>query len=377
MKITFVLPYAGLAGGIRVVAIYAERLRQRGHQVFIVSMPWPEMPFRHKVKRFLKGEGWPEKMSSDSHLDGLNIPCKVLDKWRPVVDADVPDADVVVATWWETAEWVASLSESKGAKAYFIQHYEAHDGQPKQRVDATWTLPLHKITISRWLADLATKRFGDQHVSLVLNSVDTDQFYAPSRGKQPFPTVGMLYSSKKWKGSDIALKAYTKVAQEIPNLRLIAFGEEKLLTHLSILDSNNYFQRPDQSFIRNIYAQCDVWLSSSWSEGFCLPPLEAMACHCPVVSTDVGGLSDFVSNGQEGYLVPPGNVDELARRLIEVLSYSESRWQTMSEAAYLSATRYSWDDATDLFEDALHFAITKQKKSDVAQSGRTYANHEV
>lgn len=375
MKITFVLPHAGLAGGIRVVAIYAERLRQRGHQIYIVSMPWPEMPFRRKVKRFLKGEGWPEKKSSASHFDGLQIPHKVLDKWRPVVDADVPDADVIVATWWETAEWVANLSASKGAKAYFIQHYEAHDGQSKQRVDATWKLPLHKITISKWLSDLATKRFADEHVSLVLNSVDTHQFYASPRGKQFLPTVGMLYSSKKWKGCDIALRAYTKAARKIPNLRLIAFGEGQVLPHLPVPEGTSYFQQPDQDIIRQIYSQCDVWLSSSWTEGFCLPPLEAMACHCPVVSTDVGGLSDFISNSKEGYLVPPGNVDELASRLVEILSYSEVRWRTMSKAAYLSATHYSWDDATDLFEAALQIAIAKGKQSHLVLSKRSTASY--
>lgn len=358
MKITFVLPYAGLVGGIRMVTTYAKRLQQRGHQVFVVSMPWPDMPLRRKAKRFLNGEGWPEKIFLASHLDELNIPNTVLDKWRPVVDADVPDADVIVATWWETAEWVANLSKSKGAKAYFIQHYEVHDGQPKHRVDATWTLPLHKITISRWLADIATKRFDDQHVSLVLNNVDTDQFYAPPRGKQPFPTVGMCYSSQTWKGCDMAFQVLGKAAQEIPNLRLIAFGERKLLPHLPIAEGNHYFRQPDQDVIKHIYTQCDVWLSSSWSEGLCL---EAMACYCPVVSTDVDGLSDLIENGKEGYLVPPGDGDELAERLIEVLSYSDFCWRTMSKAARSSAMDYSWDKATDLFEAALHTAIASEK----------------
>jgi hypothetical protein len=39
MRIIFVLPYAGLQGGIRVIAIYAERLRRRGHTVTIISHP--------------------------------------------------------------------------------------------------------------------------------------------------------------------------------------------------------------------------------------------------------------------------------------------------------------------------------------------------
>ena len=39
MRITFVLPYAGLQGGVRVVSIYADRLRKRGHRVTVISSP--------------------------------------------------------------------------------------------------------------------------------------------------------------------------------------------------------------------------------------------------------------------------------------------------------------------------------------------------
>ena len=58
-----------------------------------------------------------------SHFDYVGVPVHVLDRYRPVMDCDVPDGDVVIATWWETAEWVVELSSRKGAKAYFIQHY--------------------------------------------------------------------------------------------------------------------------------------------------------------------------------------------------------------------------------------------------------------
>ena len=115
MKITFVLPYAGLAGGVRVAAIYADRLGKRGHQVYVVSTPARAPLLKQKVKSLLKGDGWPATPDQGpSHLDGLAVPWKVLDHYRPVTDADVPDADVVVATWWETAEWVSKLSPSKG-----------------------------------------------------------------------------------------------------------------------------------------------------------------------------------------------------------------------------------------------------------------------
>jgi glycosyltransferase involved in cell wall biosynthesis len=102
-----------------------------------------------------------------------------------------------------------------------------------------------------------------------------------------------------------------------------------------------------------------------------------MACHCPVVSTDVGGLSDFIRNGKEGYLVSSGNVDELARRLIEVLSFSELRWRKMSDAAYLATTQYSWDDATDLFEEALHVGIARWKRGELRQAEETAEDYRI
>src|SRR5665811_1910895 len=125
MRITFVLPTVDMSGGIRVVAIYAKVLTARGHEVILVSPPPQEVRFRNKVKSFLKRNGWPNTVRAfPSHLDGSGLDHRILDRWRPVTDDDVPDADVVIATWWETSEWVSALAPDKGAKVYFIQHHE-------------------------------------------------------------------------------------------------------------------------------------------------------------------------------------------------------------------------------------------------------------
>ena len=105
---------------------------------------------------------------------------RVINPFRPVTDSDLPDADVVVATWWETAEWVARLSPSKGAKAQLIQQMESNfPYQPVDRVEATWRLPLQKIVVSQWLADLARDRFGDPTSVIVPNGIDLNLFCAP------------------------------------------------------------------------------------------------------------------------------------------------------------------------------------------------------
>ncbi|MGQ4650681.1 glycosyltransferase [Lyngbya aestuarii] len=369
MKITFVLPHASMAGGVRVVAIYAEHLKRRGHEVCVVSTPRTPLKVKEKFKSLLKGNGWPtDPKPGPSHLDNVDVPHKIIDHLPPVVENDLPDADLVVATWWTTAEWVASLSEAKGAKAYFIQHHEVFDYLPKDRVEATYSLPLHKITISKWLLDLMQNRYGDSHVSLIPNSVDTKQFYAPPRGKQSMPTVGMLYSPIYWKGCDISLKAFALAAQEIPNLRLVAFGNNSPSPDLPLPKGTEYVQQPQQNRIKDIYASCDVWLCGSRSEGFHLPPLEAMACRCPVLSTQVGGPVDIIENGVNGYLVPIEDHNALAKHLVKVLSLSDAEWQAMSNAAYATATRYTWDDATDLFEAALHTTVERTQRGDFSSA---------
>ena len=127
-----------------------------------------------------------------SHLDGSGLDHHVLDRWRPVTDVDVPDGDVVIATWWETAEWVNALSPNKGAKVYFIQHHEIFPYLPVERCEATYRMPLHKIVVARWLQQVMSTRYGDEIVDVVPNSVDRTQFFAADRGKQSTPTVGVL-----------------------------------------------------------------------------------------------------------------------------------------------------------------------------------------
>ncbi len=88
-----------------------------------------------------------------------------------------------------------------------------------------------------------------------------------------------------------------------------------------------------------------------------------MACRCPVVSTQVGGPIDIVTDGVNGYLVPVGDVASLAERLVHVLTLPGSTWKEMSDAAYATATSYTWDDATKLFEAALLTAINREQDS--------------
>jgi glycosyltransferase involved in cell wall biosynthesis len=363
MKITFIIPRADTSGGVRVVSIYAKRLMERGHGVVVVSRPHRKATLRERLRAKLSGRPLPYAARKvPSLLDGLGLDHRQIDSHRPITADDVPDADMVIATWWETAEWVANYPESKGAKAYFLQHYEVHDQLPADRVDATWRLPMHKIVIANWLADLSRDKFGDGDYSLVANSVDTGQFHAPPRGKQAAPTMGLMYSHVHFKGCDISLKAFELAAKKVPGLKLVAFGNRAPTAQLPLPAGAEFVCQPAQDAIKNIYARADAWLFASRSEGFGLPILEAMACRTPVIATPAGAAPELVSPGG-GILVAPEDPAAMARAIEDVCQIDSPAWRAMSDKAYATATGYTWDDATVLFEAAL---VRAKEKSTVA-----------
>lgn len=353
MKITFVMPVILQNGGCRVVAIYAEKLLAMGHDVKVVSRRPEEQGLARQTVQKLRGKTTRIDPQRTAYFDGLGdrhiqIPWKV-----PLEASDIPDSDVIVATWWRTAFEVAALPPEKGAKAYFIQHHEVHSHLPWDLSGGSYWLPLNKITIADWLVDTMANLYNDPGVPKVENSVDTDQFDAPPRQRNTVPTVGLLYSKTPFKGVEVSLKALNIARARFPDLRLVAFGASDPGDDLPLPEGAEFHKLPAQDAIRDIYAKCDVWLCGSWAEGFHLPPLEAMACRCPVVATRVGGTVEAVTEGVNGYLVETGDSEALGARLIDVLSKSPEDWRAMSDAAHARAHRYTWDDAARLFEAEL------------------------
>ena len=354
MRITFLTPYASTAGGIRVTAIYAQKLHERGHEVTVVSQSRPQPSWSRRIVGKLrnpgkKAGGKPPTLQLDFLVDRHII----LDGLHPSKLADLPDADAVIGTWWETAFSVAALPASKGRKFYFIQHHEVHKHLPSHISGGSYYLPLKKITISQWLVDTMAALYGDTDTDLVENSVDMDMFHAPERDRQTRPTVGLLYARGPFKGLDISIKAIARAKERVPGLQVVAFGTPDLHPDLPLPADTVYHKQPAQSKIRDIFDSCDVWLCGSRAEGFHLPPSEAMACGCPVVSTRIGGAVEIVTEGINGYIVDVEDSAALGDRLADVLMLPNDQWKAMSDAAFTRARSYTWDDATDKFEKIL------------------------
>lgn len=352
MKITFLTYMAAQNGGCRVVAIYAQKLLEAGHDVHIISRKPPQQSLPRRILGRVRGR---RSVPKDHTLlfDALG-PRHILLPWKePLEAADLPDADVLIATHWRTAFEVAAMPAEKGKKVYFIQHHEVHGHFAKDITRGTYFLPLKKITIADWLVDTMAQEYGDTDVVKIENSVDTDLFNAPVRARNTRPRIGLMYSTTPFKGTDISIKAIKIARKTIPDLEVLAFGAEPVAKHLPLPEGATYHYLPAQDNIPDLYVSCDAWLFGSRLEGFGLPLLEAMACRTPVVATSAGAAPDLIDDDKNGCLVPLEDPEAMAAGLVGLLKKSPEEWRAMSNAAHKRVNSYTWDNAAKAFEAAL------------------------
>ena len=361
LRVTFLLKRADLSGGCRVVRIYAEALAARGHSVRIVSCPDPPERLRSRVKRALTGGGLAARPRTvENQIDGSTVPHAVVRGHQGPEPGELPDADVLIATWWETAEWVHRMPERKGRPLFFVQHDERvfSEASPEQRqkVEQAWRLGMPAVVVAAWIGEEMRKHgVPADRIALVPNAVDAERFRAEPRGKQPEPTVGLMLAWVHFKGVDVAIEAIRIARETLPGLRVKAFGHaDPKDCVLEAPAGMQYRRQPPQDQIREVYAGCDAWLFASRCEGFGLPILEAMACRTPVIGTPAGAAPELLGPRADGppagVLVPMEDPRAMAEAILRVVGMPDPEWRALSGRAHEVATGYTWEQASDLFE---------------------------
>ena len=118
---------------------------------------------------------------------------------------------------------------------------------------------------------------------------------------------------------------------------------------------------------RQAFEAAGCFVLPSKAEGLPMAMLEAMACGLPVIATSVGGIPEAVTDGQEGYLVPPQDVDTLADRMSRLATDAGLREQMGRKARKRVVTEFSLGEACDRILDVYQSIL----RSDLDQSPRT------
>jgi N-acetyl-alpha-D-glucosaminyl L-malate synthase BshA len=159
------------------------------------------------------------------------------------------------------------------------------------------------------------------------------------------------------------IRIFHKVQQEIPSkLVLVGDGPDKekadlLARELGIKDKILFMGKSDE--IRKILCLTDLFLLPSETESFGLAALEAMAEHTPVISSNTGGLSEVNMHGVTGFLSNVGDIDDMAKNAIYLLS-DETRLEKFKQQAFDSAHQFSIEAILPKYESLYKRVIKKE-----------------
>jgi len=337
VKITFLSPHLRVAGGVRAVLTYADRLAARGHHVTVL------------VAARSAARAWWRNRLGEAPDWMPNLRARV--SWVSDWDAKrLPDGDALIATAWRSAAPVTAAPARCGRKFYFVQHYESLYHGAAARVDATYRLPLRKIVISTWLAEIMASRF-DSPAEVIVTPVDPALFHpVPTEPDDRRLRVLMLHHEYEWKGVADGIEAFMRAKARHPDLRLVGFG---LKPPRRELPYDEFFEDLPQTRLAWLYSRCPIYCCPSWDEGLGMPPMEAMACGAALCTYDNGGCRDYVIDGRTAIVAPRRDVSALADALSRLAEDPDLRARLSRQGQELIATRFDWERATTRLEALL------------------------
>lgn len=209
--------------------------------------------------------------------------------------------------------------------------------------------------------------FPEENFTIVSNAITQEDFPMKVGKKDSKPNVTYFGRLKKYKSVDHLFHAFSKVVQQLPDAQLNIMGSGdfreylvKLSVELNIEKNTTFhgFVSEDDKKILLSKAHCVV--NTSMKEGWGITNIEANACGSLVISSDVPGLRDSVSDGESGLLYDYGDTDQLAEQLLKVLTDDKLR-SDLSEGAVSWAKKFSWDDSANLMINAMEKIINSFK----------------
>ncbi len=341
--------YPAPIGGFKVVYEYANFLVKKNHLVSIVhslTLKQTKMPKNPlKIIRRLGGK-------LISYINRNNIDWFSLDKRinmiyiNEPIEKNVPDADIIIATAWQTADYINEYSKKKGKKYYIIMDFPPFMGS-KNDIYRTWNYDMFKITISSWIYDLVCKITNSKKLVNNTIGVPNNIFKKINDLKNEPNMVLAMYSSGKYKGVDDLIKAFKIAKKKNPKLNFNLFGKEKKPRWIPDWITYNYkLKEKDLVVLMNMSG---IFVSSSIIEGFGLPAAEASLCGCAIATTDSGGNRDYAIHNKTALVSKVNDPKTLASNILYLNSDEELRNRLINNGIKVIKA-LNWENAGKKFE---------------------------
>ncbi len=357
MKLCFVLPGSSPypSGGVKIIYEHANRLAAKGHDVTVVHAAFVRKgDWRQRARgmaSFVLNRIGIMQWRPDRWF---SVDSRVKMIWAPSLDKHwIPASDAVIASAWQTAEWVREYPAEAGRKFYFMQDYERYmEAGPdlRKRIAATYTADFCTIIISPACRGVVEANSNSTCYE-VPNGLDFDKLNfsmdiaAPERDMIGFPT-----RPEGLKATEDAVAAIEAVRSiHGAKLKVWSFGGKR---PAYMPDWVQYHQRPDDKQLCELYNRTAIFVVPSLHEGWGLPGCEAMACGAALVSTDNGGVRAYAEDGRTAIICPPADRAALASAILSLLDDRELRLKT-ARAGFEHVRQFTWESASQKLERCL------------------------
>ncbi len=235
-----------------------------------------------------------------------------------------------------------------GVPGIITSEHSMHVDGPLRNAVNRWTAHLScRITcVSRAVYDhmAGEVRVPEGLLQVIYNGVDLERF-APAEDRRALrrdlglpveaPIVGAIARHTEEKRLDRFIEAARLIAQQRPDAQFLTAGAGPTLGRVRELAEGyglNVRFLGHRSDVPRVLAALDVFVITSETEGLPVAAVEAMAVQLPVVSTIVGGVAEIVRDGVDGVLVPPGDVEGVARGVVTLLGDAPLRLSMARQA---------------------------------------------
>jgi glycosyltransferase involved in cell wall biosynthesis len=202
--------------------------------------------------------------------------------------------------------------------------------------------------------------FSPNRITVIPPGIDPIFFEAPVNGSENAaeilgvntqPYLLHVGSTIRRKRIDVLLKVFAKIADKFPELRLVRVGgpftveQSRLATELGILGKIVQAPHLSKAELAAIYRNAVLLLQTSDSEGFGLPVIEAMACGCPVIASDIAPLREAGSSAATYCKVADVEAwSEQSCQMLREWGAAGDRWETRRRGVRQHASNFTWSE---------------------------------
>jgi L-malate glycosyltransferase len=280
------------------------------------------------LRRYIRGQGIQVVHAFDVPTDIFTVPLARLFGVPAVVAAQLGYRDLFSPLYWKMLRLTDRIAHRIVVNSHAVQKHLIED---------------EKIAAGR--------------ISIIHNGVETEVFspksvLRPAALRDAPLIIGTLCVLRREKRLDLLMDAFARVRGLCPGMKLLIVGSGELLPVLEehrqkLGIAEDCIMEPAKSEVADWLRAMDVFVLCSDSESFPNALLEAMACGCCAIGSEVGGVPELIQDRENGLLFVSGDIDDLAAKLTEAIQSHEFRERLSSNAARSVRERFSIEIAVE------------------------------